>query len=476
MRSKIACVLLYLGFFTLACAQKQVIPASAKEQPKLPTPTPVDTSRAKDLFQAQEYSQALRSLGLELDDSVTSDKVGDGIPVSIAGDICVEMGSYAQAEAYRSKEIEKYTKNHEQLVKLAPGEWDKSGKKDFLLDRVQTRRFLIEILVEHGRLEEAESQFKSTLDDLEEWYRTPDDKNVERMGDKDLREQFLAVNMAPILIARGAYKDALALLETGFNFDKARFGVHTQQQYLNRSKLNLARAYVISRRDSEARSLFGEVVSVERTQIVMQKEFVVGSLLGTAILDERVGDVAKAETAYQSALAAMERNTLVVTKVEQADVLNAWAAFNLRHDKLDEAKDRFNRSITLRLETQGPRQPKYADSLRGLADIAAMQGNYAEAESQARKALEVLDKSLVPEHPRKAAVLAALVALTALQKKGAVDQAPEAGRIKQIAAKPLGPPYESAVEEIKRYADLLRKSGDEPNAASLEALGRLLHE
>jgi tetratricopeptide (TPR) repeat protein len=344
-------------------------------------------------------------------------------------------------------------------------------EKSATIRRLRDKTYIVPLLIEQGSLEEAEREIESGAQLIALFDQQPQD---ERMLVDSINDPRLFVNhfRGQVLRERGEYDEAIEQLRIAFEgWKKFHNGAD-----LHEVKLQIATIYALLGRAEEAHPLYEEVITIGSDgTIPFSRPFVKGAL-GLAALHERNGKYDLAENLYSIALSSAERAWLLVTKVEQANVLLAWGISNFRRGKIDEAKSRLERSIKLRLDTQGAAHPRYADALGVLAAISAVQKDYENAASEARQAIAILDQALVLNNPRKTPVLVALVALTALQHKSPIDQIPEYVRLKEIATKPLGPPYESTMEEIRRYAELFRKANDAPNALALEKLGESLRE
>ncbi len=67
--------------------------------------------------------------------------------------------------------------------------------------------------------------------------------------------------------------------------------------------------------------------------------------------------------------------------------------------RLSEAEPLFRRALEIREKQLGPDHPDVAESLNCLAILFQAQGNYANAETLYRRALEIDEKKLGLEHP-----------------------------------------------------------------------------
>ncbi len=81
-----------------------------------------------------------------------------------------------------------------------------------------------------------------------------------------------------------------------------------------------------------------------------------------------------------------------------------------------EAEPLYRRALEIREKQLGPNHPDVAQSLNNLAELLRAQGNYAEAEPLYRRALEIFEKSLGKDHPNAKTVRNNLEILLAEKK------------------------------------------------------------
>lgn len=109
-----------------------------------------------------------------------------------------------------------------------------------------------------------------------------------------------------------------------------------------------------------------------------------------------------------------------------ADVLMALSDVNLSEDQMDLWQELVERALAIRLEAFGPHHPKVAEVYRLRGQMARVQGNFTEAESFFRKAIESLEKSVPPTHEDLAHAWNGL--WYALLSAGKTEEAAEAQR------------------------------------------------
>ena len=322
-------------------------------------------------------------------------------------------------------------------------------------------RLLGEIYTDHGKYDDALASFDRALSYADE------------LGRREPRNAIFKLNS--IYPSIGNY-----YVQVG-DYEKAR---QYLEEYLDTSVKNNAASDIIAKARNDmammhyyagdiqaAGELLRDAAGVNANAFVPFREDLGKSLTMLGRVEARIGDGGKAMQAWQSALNVLERKreSFVAMKVEQADVWHQFGWFHFRQGNPDEAVRAYDEAIRLREETHTHTHPNYADALKGLANVAATRDELTSATLLAGRALEILDASVVPAHPRIAPTLVALASLHTLMDKP--DQtAPLNERLETILQKPLGPSKEDFVETTSFYAELLKKAGKTIAAERLEQL------
>ncbi|WP_437521858.1 tetratricopeptide repeat protein [Sorangium sp. So ce726] len=161
--------------------------------------------------------------------------------------------------------------------------------------------------------------------------------------------------------------------------------------------------------------------------------------------------------------------------LEEAERLNRRIIELERAGRYDEAIPLARRALQLREEALGPEHPDVATSLNNLAFLLHAKGDYAAAELLVRRALAIWEKALGPEHPDVATSLNNLAAL--LQTKGDYAAAePLYRRALAIREKVLGPEHPHVANSLNNLAVLLEAKGDYAAAEPLHRRALTIRE
>ena len=125
---------------------------------------------------------------------------------------------------------------------------------------------------------------------------------------------------------------------------------------------------------------------------------------------------------------------------------------------LKEAETSFRRALEILEKALGPDHRNVAASLNDLAELYRTQGRYAEAERLHQRALEILEKALGPDHPEVAASLNNLAGLHYAQGRYA-EAEPLHQRALGIREKALGPDHRNVATSLNDLAELYRTQG-----------------
>ena len=123
----------------------------------------------------------------------------------------------------------------------------------------------------------------------------------------------------------------------------------------------------------------------------------------------------KAEAALKRALAIREKH-LGSDDPDVGRTIGLLADFYRKTGRMDEAEPLYARSIEI-LEKAGPDVPDLAEVLRSLSKYYIDKGKYADADSQARRALAIAEKHWGPNHSNVALILIEQATLHSFQKK-----------------------------------------------------------
>jgi tetratricopeptide (TPR) repeat protein len=123
---------------------------------------------------------------------------------------------------------------------------------------------------------------------------------------------------------------------------------------------------------------------------------------------------------------------------DEAATLNARGNELYQAGKYAEAEPLYKRALEIREKALGPDHPDVAQSLNGLAELYRAQGRYAEAEPLFKRALAIFEKALGPDHPDVAQSLNGLAELYRAQGRSA-EAEPFFKRALAIFEKALGP-------------------------------------
>lgn len=184
-------------------------------------------------------------------------------------------------------------------------------------------------------------------------------------------------------------------------------------------------------------------------------------------IHEHQGLIGQALKDFQASLIGLRNeNVGEKTRTNQSDALSALAGFLLRHGRLDEAQAAYLEAKALREATTTATHPNYADILKGLADIAASRGEFADGTNSATLAMAVLDNSVTPDHRRRAPVLLSLFSLQTLL--GQKDAAEATGKkLMEVRRRPLTVWDEDYKHTQAFYQTLLRRGGKQSEAVAL---------
>lgn len=315
-----------------------------------------------------------------------------------------------------------------------------AGKKSgMILSEIALDNLIIgETYLFEGRFDDALAYYKNAMDG----FTDPQAKigNVNRY-------------IGRYYIQIGNYEEAIRYLKEASAF---YISIHTISQNIAKAENDLALAYYYAGNDKEAESLFRNASGLNVNAVVGFPHDLAISLTMLGRIAEHHSQGDQALKFYQSAREALHMYRLV-DKLDDADLWNQIGRFQLKQGNSEESAKAYHEALILRKETGTSTHPNCADTLKGMADISAYRGELTSATLQASKALEILDASVVPTHPRIAQELVALASILILSGKSEQAAALNA-RLETILQKPLGPWKEDFLETTAFYAGLLKKA------------------
>ena len=155
-------------------------------------------------------------------------------------------------------------------------------------------------------------------------------------------------------------------------------------------------------------------------------------------------------------------------EIDQVINLSNQAEDHLKQRRYAEAEPLYKRALDIIEKAVGPNHPACIPMLNKLATLYREQGKYAEAEPLYRRALEIREKALGKDHPEVGTNLWELAKL----HKARGNYAEAESLFKRgmgIFEKKLDPNDPKLGVWLMDYADLLRKTNREDEAAKLEA-------
>jgi tetratricopeptide (TPR) repeat protein len=139
-------------------------------------------------------------------------------------------------------------------------------------------------------------------------------------------------------------------------------------------------------------------------------------------------------------------------EAKQASVLGTFLQGKLAEYRA--AEPLYRRALEIQEQILGPEHPDTATSLNNLAILLDAQGKLAAAEPLYRRTLEIQEKVLGPEHPDTATSLNELASLLQAQGK-LVEAEPLYRRALEIQEKVLGPEHPDTAHSLNDLASLL---------------------
>jgi tetratricopeptide (TPR) repeat protein len=230
-----------------------------------------------------------------------------------------------------------------------------------------------------------------------------------------------------------------------------------------RTRSNLAGVYQAQGRFKESEALYHEVLTdLERQPGPATAEY--------ALALGRVAELYRVQGRYTQALIPAERALAIMERAKGprdaavVPIENTLAAIYRGQGKLNKARELFERSVSIGEATQlGADATVWASSLNNLAEIACVQGDFPLAESYARRALAILEKSVGPDHPNVGVALNNLAQAVRFQKRYTQAE-PLYRRALGILEKAPGRGAVAFAECLGNYADFYHSQGYESRA------------
>ena len=152
----------------------------------------------------------------------------------------------------------------------------------------------------------------------------------------------------------------------------------------------------------------------------------------------------------------------------RATTLNNLGATHKALGEFDQAKLRYQHSLTLVETIQGHTHPDVAVGLNNLASLLFEHEDYAQSELLWIRGLQIYETHLGVDHPHLVPSLQALALVTSIQHKH-VDSEAYYKRTIQIITQSLGPRHHRLIPVLELYADLLRSVQRTTEADLIEA-------
>ena len=153
--------------------------------------------------------------------------------------------------------------------------------------------------------------------------------------------------------------------------------------------------------------------------------------------------------------------------------LNAEASSLYKQGRYDQAVVAEKKALQVAEQNLGPDHPTVATLLNNLARLYDEQGQYAQAKPLYKRLLAMSEKALGPDHPDVATALNNLAGLYKAQGKYAQAE-PLYKRSLAIWEKALGPDHPDVATVLSNLAAVYRKTGREKEAKALEDRARVI--
>jgi non-specific serine/threonine protein kinase/serine/threonine-protein kinase len=251
-----------------------------------------------------------------------------------------------------------------------------------------SRQLLAFTLGDMGELDEAEAQFRRT---------------IEGRRDAGLdRERGMAdalTGMGNVLQNAGRFQEAESYYRQGLEVARTAEGVTQSKIAANLN--NLGTILVRTADYEQAEPLLREAVEIGREELGDNHPTLSSYLNNLAYLLEELGQVDEAEALHREAL-AIARNRFGAEHAQIARSLNNLAVVLINKGEYEEAEPLLAEAVEMRRSVFGPRHQAVGLSLSNLASVQRSLGRLDEAEASARESLAIIVGTVGPDHPRVA--------------------------------------------------------------------------
>jgi len=269
---------------------------------------------------------------------------------------------------------------------------------------------------------------------------------------------------------RGKYAQVGPLYQRALAILKKTLGAEHSEVAENLN--DLARLYTLEGKYAQAESLYQQ--SLFLYEKVWGSEYPELAIIinNMAELYRHQGRYAEAELWYRRASSMWEQGGSQ-EHPRVAQILHNMGLLRRDQEKYAQAEMFFQQAQTIYEKTLGPEHPRAAQVYDDLAQLFISLGRYAEAESLYRRSLATRQGTHGLEHPDTAESLYGLARLYSVEQAYAQAD-PLYQRALVIWEKALEPDHPSIISCLENYAELLRKTHGESEAARYEARVRQL--
>ncbi len=168
----------------------------------------------------------------------------------------------------------------------------------------------------------------------------------------------------------------------------------------------------------EAKESYIKAITIAENKIGDRSLVVCKILSSFASVYQLEGNYGEAQNLYTKALLLAKANG---ARLEEAIILNNQGTAFLEAESFDEAENAFLKSLAIKKQILGPRDPACAPSLANLSDVYCAQKKFAKAKKLLLESMELRRSALGDDNPELAVGLANLGSICAEQ--GDLDEA-----------------------------------------------------